>query len=376
MSTQETRPEGPTKKTKKTSRDRAKAEARRAVIDGAGQGGESLVSAEAMAPALARVWAEIDAMSVEGLGRITLYVPVAVTIAVGAVPNVEAMRDEIRRRAPDVDLERISRLSDYAQAAHYAHIVAVRQAEAKTMLPVLLAEASPLRERLLRSAELLAHFGALRAERVAAIRRGTGHLDVVNDLTELALLFRDSWSEIAGKTPVMWGEVERADELGYQLLVALGRRDVGTDGANEPSKATEDRLKAFWLFFRVYEEVRRAFTFLRWYEGDAEVLAPSLYRARRPRGPGRRKSPDEPAAPASEEPALVQSEGLARQSCVFSAAGGLASQCWTTEQDRTRERARATLEGRLEIATWRRSPDAVSEARAGRDALLRASRSG
>jgi hypothetical protein len=263
--------------------------ARRVANHEAGVGGPALLPHEAAAAYL-RMQGEIAAASGEG-GRITLHVPTAVTIALGALPNLDALREVIRVELPNVDLGRLAKLRDYALAALYTHLIAIRQADGDEALRPLFVEASPLRERLLRSAELLAYFGAVSAQHVTAIRSGTGYLDAANDLIELARLFRTHWGEVAGRTPITQAEVSRAAELGALLLDALGRRRVGTDGAGQPGKDEEERLRAFWLFFWAYEDARRAVTFLRWYEGDVDTLVPSLFLARRRRA----SSPDAPA---------------------------------------------------------------------------------
>ncbi len=260
--------------------------------------------------AFARVGPEIDAMPAAGLGRITLHVPTAVKIGFGALPNIEAKQDEFRRRLPEYDAVRASHLRDYARASLYTHLVAIRHATGESRLRALLAEATPLRERMLSAAEVHALYGLLDAGRVAAIRRGAGHLDTANDLVELAMIFRDARAKLAGKTQVTDAEAARADELGFQIIDALGQRDVGTDGLSAPAKQEEDRLKAFWLFSNAYEESRRAMTFVRWYEGDADLLVPSLFSGRRRRSPAEEPSegpaPVEPVEPV--EPALDERE--------------------------------------------------------------------
>lgn len=243
-------------------------------------------------------------MSMAGLGRIVVSIPVAVKIGLGALPNIEARRDEFRRRLPEYDVERAGRLRDYARAAHYAHIVAIRHADGEGRVRAILDEASPLRERMLSAAELHALYGLLDGGRVSAIRRGTGHIDTANDLVELSVLFGESGDKLAGQTPVTEADVGRAAELGFQLLDALGQRDLGTDGSSTPARQEEDRVKAFWLFHDVYEESRRAMTYVRWREGDADLLVPSLFSGRRRRG-SPSGEPDEGPEPA-EPPSPVE----------------------------------------------------------------------
>lgn len=97
-------------------------------------------------------------------------------------------------------------------------------------------------------------------------------------------------------------EVARALELGTQLVGALGRRRVGTETEETPSQTEDDRVKAFWLFYDIYEESRRAMAHLRWHEGDADRLVPSLFSGRRRRGPSAEEpaggeTPSDPAVP-------------------------------------------------------------------------------
>jgi hypothetical protein len=68
-------------------------------------------------------------------------------------------------------------------------------------------------------------------------------------------------------------------------------------------EATLTRLRAFTLFSRVYEDVRRAVQYVRGKAGDADAIMPSLYAGR---GPKRRNDDDQRpdgalAQPSSED---------------------------------------------------------------------------
>jgi hypothetical protein len=94
-------------------------------------------------------------------------------------------------------------------------------------------------------------------------------------------------------------EVERASTLGATLLEALGQRKQGTDGSAAPREADEQLAKAYELYFRTYDECRRAVLYLRWHEGDADEFAPSLRQSQRK---GRPAPNDEPGEGPSSEP--------------------------------------------------------------------------
>ncbi|HEU4535477.1 MAG TPA: hypothetical protein VFS00_15215 [Polyangiaceae bacterium] len=239
----------------------------------------------------------LDALKAEEVGVIRANVAVAVSVVFGALPNVEAWLDAMRRLTPGLDFGAIGRLRDYTQALYYLHLMTRPAEGAPPDLPALLAEAGPLRGRLLAAAETMAMFEHFPAERVASIRHGAGHLDTADDLGSLLRLFREAGPELAAKTPVTEAMLGRAGELSFQIVAALGRRRVGTDGAGAPGRHEDDKARAFRLMVRAYDEARRGLTFLRWREGDADLLAPSIFS-------GRRRPRDVPAgeAPAGEAP--------------------------------------------------------------------------
>jgi hypothetical protein len=115
---------------------------------------------------------------------------------------------------------------------------------------------------------------------VEAVRAGQGNLDTANDLVALAALFTAGWKQVENRSTVRSEDVERAAQLGPQILVALGERNQPV--AADPGKISpaERRQRAFTLFANAYDQCRRAATFLRWNEGDVDDLAPSIYSGR------------------------------------------------------------------------------------------------
>ncbi len=84
-------------------------------------------------------------------------------------------------------------------------------------------------------------------------------------------------------------------------MIALGEREQAQ--ASEPGKmdANERRKRAFSLFVNAYDQCRRAAAYLRWNEGDADELLPSLYAGRSVnRQKEATESPAESAAGAQE----------------------------------------------------------------------------
>ncbi len=244
-------------------------------------GGTGLPPLDRTAEAFARVRDELMALPAGEVGQVNADVVSVVLTALGAWSNIEPRLGAMRAALPLHDHAAIGRVHDYALALLHAQIASRGRAKGGGSFAALKAEAAGLRERLLLSAEGLAHFGLVDGVRVAAIRRGQGLIDLANDLSALSMLFQASWGAIADKTPVTRAEVERAEELGLRLLEAIGRRKVGNDGSKAPGPYEDERARAFRLLVRAYGQARRALAYLRWDEGDVDRLAPSLFGAAR-----------------------------------------------------------------------------------------------
>jgi hypothetical protein len=260
------------------------------------------------AAAFALIEPELD--RVEKVAPINVDIPRAVSVAVGAVPHLKALRPRFVDELPRFPIEALDKLMSYALAAWYAHLLALPAGPGQDGLKPLLEEASALRADLLVAAEALAHKGFVDAGRVAEIRSGNGHLDTANDLVALAALFGEAWDAVKNRTTVEWSDVERASKLGPELLVALGARNQPGLPAPKAADPADRRARAFTLLVRAYDQCRRGVIYLRWAEGDHDAIAPSLFAGR---GGARRAGPakDEGADEAEEgEPAGEGGVGL------------------------------------------------------------------
>lgn len=182
-------------------------------------------------------------------------------------------------RLDGLDFPRVERLGTYALALHYAHDLVTEggTGTSEPVLAALLEEAVPLREGMLRSAELLAYYGIFLDTRVAAIRSGRGHAEIAAGLVALGRLFGDAWTEVSGKVPVTRMMVDRAPVLGAQLHKALAKRELEESPLVLPQSRRFLEAQAFTLFARAHAEAYRGVAYLRWYEGDAHLFVPSLY---------------------------------------------------------------------------------------------------
>lgn len=237
------------------------------------------VSGEAQ-KALAAIAGELAALEADDVLRVNVDVARAVSIVLGSEPKLLAYESEINDVLPNHDVSKLSKLRTYALAALYAHLDA-QTVPQRTDLTVMIKEGTALKQTLIIAADALAHAGLVDGERLAEIKRGSGHLDLASDLVALSALFDVSWNQIEGKTFVQSADVERASTLGTTLLVAIGAKNHSENRASP--EVLDRKHRAFTLLFRAYDEARRALSYLRWHEGDVELIAPSLYQKTRRR---------------------------------------------------------------------------------------------
>lgn len=139
------------------------------------------------------------------------------------------------------------------------------------------AEAVTVRDTLYTDAIALARRRLLEEDRVAKLRSNAGYKNIAFDVLGLVALLREHWAAIQNKTAVQSEELEAAERLADRLITAVGLREQGPVSL---TVAVAARLRAYTLFVRSYDEARRAVQYLRWHQGDADTIAPSLYAGR------------------------------------------------------------------------------------------------
>jgi hypothetical protein len=222
------------------------------------------------------VRAEIEAVPVEALRSINLDIPRAARRGVVVADRIKPLLPAMAT-LPDLDFRAVQNLNLYGLALLHTHDLATEPTKDLAPLAELLAEATPLRENMLCTAEVLVRFGLFSGERVAAIRSGQGHADTADDLQTLGRLFGESWDRVHDKVAVTREDVDRSITLSAALQMALGVRELDDDPLTTPSDARHLRAQAFTLFTRAYKECRRGVSYLRFHHGDAHRIVPSLY---------------------------------------------------------------------------------------------------
>jgi hypothetical protein len=215
------------------------------------------------------------ALAPQALAVVNLDIPAAVAAVIGAVPKLRAIRAELVAHIVGFDTRCVDRLEDYALGAGYAHAAWLSAAHPPSLVD-LNAEAIAARDTLHYDATALARRGLLDPARLTDLKGIIGYKNVAFDLMGLVQVLRESWPTIASKTAIQPAELERAAEVADRLVAAVGAREQSPSVAQTVS----DRQRAFTLLVDAYDEVRRGVSFLRWHEGDADAIAPSLYAGR------------------------------------------------------------------------------------------------
>jgi hypothetical protein len=223
---------------------------------------------------------------------INLDIPTATTLVQSRLRAIRGLREAIVAELPRYDIARFDALETVARAASYAQARYMITAMPTAPLPALSEAAVGLRDQLTADVGVLARRGLVDPARISELRGPVGYKNVAYDLMALASLMRESWDRVAGKTAVEPADIDRAEEIADEMLTAVATRE---EKPAEVAEAALDRQRAYTLFVRTYDHVRRAITYLRWEERDASRIAPSLYAGR---SNGRRREVE--AEPVSE----------------------------------------------------------------------------
>ena len=239
------------------------------------------VNVSAGAQAFDRCRAQLAAVKPEQFVPINVDVKSAVVTVLGSLEEIKGLRAEMATLAK-TDLALVDALEDYALSTQEANARYGYAAAPSPAVAVFHEEALKLRETLRLTAQIAAHHGLIGEERLAGFKGLAGYKNVGNEVYGYATMLLEFWPSLAGKVPVTEAQLLDAKKVATDLLYAVGLKEEA------PAKMAEAGLarnQAFTLMMRAYDEVRRAVSYLRWAEGDADEIAPSLY-AGRVRGRG------------------------------------------------------------------------------------------
>lgn len=208
-----------------------------------------------------------------------------VTTALGVIARLRPYRTELVEQLPHFDLSRFDKLKDYALALRYAHHMHTCAMQPPHALDALYEEAVCLRETLQLDITGLVGRGVISTTTLKELKGPMGLKNVATDLQILAYVLKLNFTLVEGQSTLQPAELDRAFKLASRILrVVAGQEQTARLLAH-----WDDMLsRIFTQFAHAYDDARRAITFLRWRENDADLIAPPLGAP-----PGWRNSPCE-----------------------------------------------------------------------------------
>jgi len=218
----------------------------------------------------------IEAMTAKPLSPILVDIATALGTVSGAVQNIQKLRSRIAALT-DVSVANVDELPDCVGALAYVNSIYLRASKPPEPLSEMSERGVALRGRLYPDLLRLVERGLLPAGELQNYSGLVGYKIVGNDLMLLGDTAERYWDRIQSKSAITRDEVDEAKRLGFELVTAVGVREVAQTTLAE---TTQLRLLTYNLLLQHYDEARRAVNYLRWDEGDADKFAPSLYAGR------------------------------------------------------------------------------------------------
>ncbi|MBL8741144.1 MAG: hypothetical protein JNK04_08625 [Myxococcales bacterium] len=237
-----------------------------------------------------------EALALDGgaLRQVTVDIPTAAIIVRGALPALQRHRAAVVAAFREFDLGQYDKIELYTRALTQANGEYLATSRGVAEVPALTEALKEIRTTLLTDMRTAVRRKLIDRSHLDRLQGAKGAKNTATDVITLCALVRKQWSALAGRTAVDLREIDRAELLAEELQSALALAE-NADGALVA--AGELRQRVYTLFFNAYDEARRAISFLRWREGDANEIAPSLMALRT-----RRTSRAEPAKPQETGP--------------------------------------------------------------------------
>lgn len=212
------------------------------------------------------------------LTSINVDIPSVVSMVRGATKQILPLRERCVVALPEEDLSVFDRVESQVLALAYAHAQHQNTQKAVPPLQDISARCVFKHDILSTALSLGIKRGLLPAQALRDLRGPVGYKNQAADLVAMVALYRDHREALAGRIGLDDADINEAESLAYQLYGAIGERDQMPVTV---AATTEARQRMFTLFMRTYDSIRRIVHYLRWDEGDADEIGPSVYAGRR-----------------------------------------------------------------------------------------------
>ena len=200
-----------------------------------------------------------------------LDVSVCVSIVRGRFPTIRLHRAAVAAHFGDnaaALLDELPRLAEATQEAHFAWACAAERIDFSVLHEALRQDHTMLWS----DAQSLANRNLIDRKRLALARSTHGYHQTGESVEILVLLLREALLR-GVHTPLREEDLDRIKRSAQQFSSHLSVRQLRKE--RFPAKETRERMLN--LLLREYDEVRRMLHFVRWHEGDADAIAPSLW---------------------------------------------------------------------------------------------------
>ncbi|MBN8614817.1 MAG: hypothetical protein J0L92_29730 [Deltaproteobacteria bacterium] len=229
---------------------------------------------------------ELLAIPARDLLPLNVDVAAAALLVLGVQPRLRELRAGLVALFGEARVSELDRLEVLAWAAMQAQAALTAAAKGDDV-PELSKQLLEHRAVLLAEVRSLIARNLLSPHRLKQLPGTNGYKNQCAEMLQLTVILGDAWDEISDKTGLTRAEVHRGEAIAIALMTAVGVRDHASQ-----SEAAALRQRAFTLLARTYDQARRLISCLRWSEGDADEIAPSLLGRRR--GRRRRDKPESP----------------------------------------------------------------------------------
>ncbi|MGE0785540.1 MAG: hypothetical protein AB7S26_07620 [Sandaracinaceae bacterium] len=199
----------------------------------------------------------------------------AATIAAAAAKKVLPFRASLVELFGASAGTRVDELPKVARATQQADIAAAAAA-APTDLSSMHKEVRTQYDLLFTDTQALVNRHFIPETELDKARDIQGYEATVRSTLILVAILRRFWGRVQEHTPLTEADLDRASSIASRMQDTKGERDQGV--LQVP--ANEVRMRALSLLIREYREVARQIGYLRYWEGDANAIAPSLWSGR------------------------------------------------------------------------------------------------
>ena len=231
-----------------------------------------LTSSSRSAVAYEQCKPEFLAASRGTLSALNIDPGLAVRTMLTAVLNAAPYRESIEK-LPFCDHDLINKLEPYALGLGYANALLAWQLEGPKPTDALVEELRRTRKVLVTELELVQLRGIL-PEGSIKLEGTSSYNAMVQDVRAIATVFLANWGTVGPQIGGQSQHVEDALAAADQLVAALAESNQ-VEAKTESSQLI--RLAAWNVAYRAYRELERVIDYLRFHDGDAQLIVPSLF---------------------------------------------------------------------------------------------------